>query len=169
MKITKERSGHFNEKHGLSGTKIGTTYGNMMRRCYNETCDKFHVYGGRGITVCDEWKNDILEFAAWCVKNNMSADSELDRIDNSKGYSPDNCRLCTHVENLHNTRSRGGKSAYKGVTHHPSTGKWTARIAIDHNRKYLGLFKTEEEAAIAYNNAATELFGEYAWINKIGD
>lgn len=68
----------------------------MKQRCYNPKNKDYNWYGGKGITICDEWLKDINKFLSWLWKNDYkkSADKEsIDRIDSSKGYSPDNCRL----------------------------------------------------------------------------
>lgn len=80
---------------------IGTWNG-MMRRCYNPDHIAYHRYGGRGITVCDEWKNNKREFLNWLDSNNWKSGLHLDRINNNEGYSPENCRLVSSKENQNN-------------------------------------------------------------------
>lgn len=53
--------------------------------------------------MCDEWRNDRQSFIDWCVSHGHSEGLQIDRIDNDKGYSPDNCRFVTPAENQHNT------------------------------------------------------------------
>jgi hypothetical protein len=76
-----------------------------------------------------------------------------------------NLRLATAQQNRFNTRSRGGVSPYKGVWLDHSTGKWRAAIKFDRRRFGLGSFRGEEDAARAYDAAATEMFGEFARLN----
>ena len=98
-----------NYKHGCceKGKRhLAQVYYSMIRRCEDETCSSYKNYGEREIKVCEEWKKDISQFVRW-AENNGGNDKtlQLDRIDNSKGYSPDNCRFITCSENLRNRRN----------------------------------------------------------------
>lgn len=100
-----------NTKHGLRRHPAYNTYISMMNRCYNPKKKSYKHYGVRGITVCKEW-HDIHTFCQWCDQNGFKPELQLDRIDNSKGYSPENCRFVTPKSNLRNTRHNviiGGK------------------------------------------------------------
>ena len=72
---------------------------NIIRRCYNVNDPAYKYYGGSGIDVCDEWLNEstgFLNFYNWFIKynpDNINFSYDIDRIDNSKGYSPKNCRF----------------------------------------------------------------------------
>ena len=78
-----------------------------------------------------------------------------------------NLRICTTRENLRNKISKRGFSKYKGVGWHKCRKRWRAYIVINDKHKSLGHFSTEEDAAIAYNNAALKYFGEFAKLNII--
>ena len=92
-----------------------------------------------------------------------------DTLDNRRA----NLRICTHAENQHNQRAHrfhNGKpclSQYHGVSWHKAAKKWHARIRNNGKRIYLGCFTSEIAAAQRYNKAATELFGEFACVNKL--
>ena len=89
-------------KHGMFGHPLYKTWEGMMARCYNENNKDFYLYGGRGIKVCDRW-HDPKNFA-----EDMSPRPDghtLDRIDNSRGYSPGNCRWATAMQQHANKRS----------------------------------------------------------------
>lgn len=78
----------------------------MRQRCYNPKTREYHNYGGRGITVCDEWrgKHDFVAFRDWALANGWQQGLDIDRIDNEKGYSPGNCRFIARKANLNNRR-----------------------------------------------------------------
>lgn len=78
----------------------------MKGRCYNKTNEKYKNYGGRGITVCDEWKNDFSCFREWAIKNGYAPNLSIERIDVNKNYCPSNCKwipLCEQACNKTNT------------------------------------------------------------------
>ena len=91
-----------NKTHGMSGTRIHHEWLSMRRRCSSPDIKCAESYYGKGIRVCDEWDNDFLQFYKWAMDNGYSDALTIDRIDNSKGYSPDNCRWVTFAEQQRN-------------------------------------------------------------------
>ena len=77
----------------------------MKDRCYNERSLDFKHYGGRGIKVCDEWKDDFMPFYEWANANGYKDDLTIDRIDVDSGYSPDNCRWVSMTVQSNNRRT----------------------------------------------------------------
>lgn len=73
--------------------RLRNMYWSMMTRCYDATHKSYHRYGGRGIAVCDEWRNDKETFISWAQANGTHPDLQLDRRNNDAGYSPENCRF----------------------------------------------------------------------------
>lgn len=108
--------------HGLSKLPIYKVWKSMKSRCYNKSDKRYSRYGGRGIDVCKEWINDPKLFVEWSLNNGYKAGLSIDRKDNDKGYSPDNCRFITIAENNRNTSNtnltnsdiKKIKSLYKG-------------------------------------------------------
>ena len=90
--IRRETTSHLNKSHGKSKTRLYRIWGAMKTRCYNENFWEFQNYGGRGIKLCDEWENNFEAFEKWALNNGYSDELTIDRIDNSKGYEPSNCR-----------------------------------------------------------------------------
>ena len=74
----------------------------MKTRCYNKNRPEYKNYGARGITVCDEWRNDLNKFRSWANSNGYADDLTIDRINNDGNYEPSNCRWVTKSENNKN-------------------------------------------------------------------
>ncbi len=86
--------------HGLSNTRLCNIWNGIKRRCYNTNYYRYNEYGGRGIIICDEWKNDFISFYNWSILNGYHDDLSLDRIDVNGNYAPSNCRwVDTHTQN----------------------------------------------------------------------
>jgi hypothetical protein len=90
--------------HHLSKHPLYSVYQDMKRRCYDENCKSYKNYGGRGITICDEWLNNVKSFCDWGIKNGYEKGLEIDREENEGNYSPENCRFITRAVGNTNTR-----------------------------------------------------------------
>ncbi len=90
------------ETHGMTETRLYRIWMGMKRRCKNKNLREYNRYGGRGITVCQEWLDDFMNFYNWAMANGYRDDLTLDRKDNDKGYFPNNCRWSTVKEQANN-------------------------------------------------------------------
>ena len=88
-------------KHGMSKTTTYRSFYNMLHRCYRASHKNFDRYGGRGIKVCDRWKNSFVNFVS--DMGDKPIGMTLDRINNDKNYEPDNCQWATQKEQSRNT------------------------------------------------------------------
>ena len=90
--------------HGMSGTVEYRTWRDIINRCENVSHKDFNDYGGRGIKICKEWRKDFLAFYS-DMGDRPSNKHSIDRIDNNKGYSKDNCKWSTWTQQANNRRN----------------------------------------------------------------
>lgn len=125
------------EKHGLTNTRIYRIWQAMKNRCYNQNVVHFGDYGGRGITVCEEWKNSFSAFYDWAISNGYSDELTIDRIDFNGNYEPSNCRWVNMK--MQNNNTRHNRTITKnGETH--SVSEWAEIIGIKPATLYARIF-----------------------------
>lgn len=104
----------------------------MRNRCNNPNNKGYKRYGARGIKVCDEWQSNYISFYNWAIDNNYKENVKrrftVDRIDNLKGYSPDNCRLLS-IQEQQNNRTNNYWITYKGEKH--TVSQWSKILNIN--------------------------------------
>jgi hypothetical protein len=108
--------------------RLYSVWTNMKQRCGNPKHPHFADYGGRGITLCAEWLS-FAPFSVWALANGWSYDARLtiDRIDNDKGYAPDNCRVVDYATQNRNRRDTVNLT-YKGET--LCLADWACKVGI---------------------------------------
>jgi hypothetical protein len=106
LKLLRERK---YKKHGLTPkghhNKLCNVWASIKNRCYNQKAPRYRDYGGRGITVCDEWRASFQLFYEWAMNNGYREGLSIDRENNDKGYDPSNCRWATAKAQANNRRN----------------------------------------------------------------
>ena len=148
------------ELHGLKGHKLYGTWRQMVQRCTNSKHKNYKNYGGRGIIICEEWL-DIKKFIAWAESTHPNIEGyTLDRIDNDKGYNPDNCRWADRTTQAVNRRiQKSNTSKILGVSWVSRDKRWAAQISHMGKKVWIGQFISIEDAIEARNN--------YILVNKL--
>lgn len=88
-----------------SNFRLYRVWDGIIQRCCNPNAKNYRNYGGRGIRICNEWRENFSAFEEFCLSNGWEYGLQVDRIDNNKGYSPDNIQFVTRAENLRNKRT----------------------------------------------------------------
>lgn len=120
----------------------------MKQRCDNPNNAFYHRYGGRGIGYTKEW-NAFIPFYEWAISNGYDDSLTIDRVNNDKGYSPDNCKWSTQKEQAKNKTHIPNKYGYKGIHalfYKGQIYRYKAVCTIDGKEHYIGCAKTPEEA-----------------------
>lgn len=145
--------------------RIYNTWYEMNKRCYNPNADNYERYGGSGVTVCDEWREDFSAFLKWALANGYDDGLTIDRVDNKKPYTPDNCRWTSYFTQMQNRGLlRNNTTGINGVTF--SNGKYRAYITRNKIHKNLGSYDTLTEAESARKNAE-EHYKKYGTIENL--
>jgi hypothetical protein len=92
--------------------QLYSVWSNMIRRCNNPSHRRYKRYGGRGITVCDEWLNNFDAFMKWAIVAGYTSGLTIDRRENNSNYSPENCRFVTQQQNCRNTSANRNITAF---------------------------------------------------------
>ena len=144
------------ETHGDSHSKLYSVFYAMHDRCEKPTVPHFDRYGGRGITVCEEWSGEdgYVNFSKWSKANGYKEGLQIDRRDNDKGYSPENCRWVSRIENMNNT-SANRRIEIDGES--KTVAEWARHFNIPIHRFYgryvIGGWSLEDTLNIPVNGA----------------
>lgn len=112
--------------HGMKKTRLYRIWQGMKGRCYTKSASGYKDYGGRGITVCDDWKNDFMNFYNWAIDNGYNDGLSIDRKDVNGNYEPDNCRWANNSTQRKNQRQI--LLTYKGET--KTLLEWSEKTGI---------------------------------------
>lgn len=155
----------YNYKHGLSNERLYHVWYGMMYRCYNPNCEGYKNYGGRGIVICDEWRNDYFAFKKWAYESGYDDKAPkgvctIDRIDVNGNYEPSNCRWATTIQQGRNTR-RNLLVTYNGET--KPLSEWCEELNLKydpiHNRIEKGW-----DVTLAFNTPLSSEYESFASI-----
>ena len=140
----------YNISHGLRSHRLYNTWRHMLCRCYDPKEKQYCDYGGRGIKACDEWK-DIRNFVKWVEeKSNWEEGLTLDRINTNGNYCPENCTFSDRtLQSINQRMQSNNTSGFVGVSWRESIQRWRARVQMYGKEKYIGQYKTLEEAVEA--------------------
>lgn len=140
--------------HKKSRTRLYNIWSLMKARCNNPNNQAFKDYGGRGITVCEEWLNSFETFYEWAVSNCYADNLTIDRIDTNGNYEPSNCRWATQKEQIENRRC----SVILEINGKTQTLKqWANETGIPYKTLHAKYLKGKE---FAIENIEARLFGE---------
>lgn len=113
--------------HGMAKSRLYRIWRNIKTRCENKSAKGYERYGGKGITVCPEWRESFEAFRDWAQANGYRDDLTIDRIDNSGDYCPENCRWKT-IKEQQNNRSNNKVITHNGET--LSVAEWSRKTGI---------------------------------------
>ena len=122
--------------HNESKTRLYNVWCLMKARCYRKTSGNYSNYGGRGITVCDDWKNSYEKFKAWALSHGYSDSLSIDRINCNGDYCPENCRWVDNSTQVNNRRPYG-KIPITGIVQ-MKNGVYSGQVTVNGKRIHCG-------------------------------
>ena len=125
--LAKELTAKRSQTHGGRHTRLYEIWTGMKKRCYNSGNQAYSKYGGRGIMMCDAWKNDFESFQDWALSSGYSDELSIDRIDNDGNYEPSNCRWATRkIQSV----NRSNVKQYELGGELKTLGDWAAEYGL---------------------------------------
>lgn len=134
--MKKERVANINKLHGQRNSRLYRIWCAMKCRTQNSNAWNYKYYGGKGVSICPEWHKSFMLFQKWAMNNGYNDNLTIERIDNDKGYSPDNCRWIEQQEQKNNT-SRNIFLTFNGETN--SIARWAKKLKIGYSTIYARL------------------------------
>lgn len=147
-----------NGTHGYYKTPVYNLWRNIIKRCEDPNCEQYKWYGARGIRMDDVWRKNPKAFCDWALAHGYKKGMEIDRLDVNGNYNPENCQFISHRENCAPNKRRLRRTNQTGERNVCPTkhGTFEAHAYINGKQKFVGTYKTIEEAAhardIAENN-----------------
>jgi hypothetical protein len=120
-------------KHGKTESRLYNIWCSMKQRCYNKKHKEFKYWGGKGVFICNEWKNNFQSFYDWAMKNGYDENLSIDRIDCDGNYEPSNCRWATPKEQVINAL-KDKMIKYKNENH--TIAEWSEIVKIPYGCLY---------------------------------
>lgn len=140
-------------KHNHSRDEMYKRWISIKQRCFNPNEPNYKNYGGRGIVMCDEWKNNFMSFYNWAYENGYRKDLTIDRIDVNGNYEPSNCRWATNSEQANNKRTNHFIE-YNGEIH--TVTEWSKILDISYNKMRYHISKGEDFACFVRKEQKNE-------------
>ncbi|NCC99892.1 MAG: AP2 domain-containing protein [Bacteroidia bacterium] len=133
--------------------RLCTIWTGIVQRCYNKKDTTYSHYGNRGISVCNEWRNDMNSFVKWSLQNGYKDNLTIDRIDNNGNYEPSNCRWVNmNIQAVNQNKRVDNTSGYKGLCWNKLEKKWRSYISWKGKRVFDKCFKDKNDAIMARND-----------------
>lgn len=136
-------------------SRLWSIWHDIRQRCYNPNREAYRLYGGKGIKVCEEWREGFTKFRKWAKNNGYSEDLTIDRIDGDGDYCPENCRWATRKQQARNRTKGNNFVTYNGET--KTIAGWAEKL----NLPYYTLYQRLENLGWSVERAFTEKVGAY--------
>lgn len=165
--LQKEMASERSSIHKMTDTRLYLVWKGMKARCYIKSHNHYEQYGGRGITVCDEWKDDFKAFYDWAIQhgydeNALRNECMLERKDVNGNYCPENCCWTNATTQCINQNLRkDNTTGVKGVNWDKYRNKWQAQLQIDKKKVLNEHFDNFEDAVKARKEAEEKYFSKY--------
>lgn len=155
--LRNERIRKSSSTHGESNTRLYGIWLAMRKRCENKNFIEFYNYGGRGISVCNEWTRSFESFRDWSLTNGYEENLSIDRIDTNGNYCPENCRWADAITQANNTR-RNNLATFCGET--KTVKEWSRVLNIPYQTLMSRLHKLNWDVEKAFTTPPNKKFGK---------
>lgn len=147
--------------HGYYGTPVYKLWANIVKRCETKSSNNYKYYGGRGIKICTEWRENPKLFCEWALSHGYKNGMEIDRINVNGNYSPENCHFITHKNNCAIGKRRIRSDNKSGERNIVKTKYNTYELyaMVNGKQRFIKTYKTIEEAIKKRNEIENEKNG----------